>query len=189
VVAAPAVLRGAEAKAPSFAAPLPHNFYDRYAEGQRLFDDVGCTQCHRPMMVLHDPVLRTRSEVSGELLEIDLSREGEAPRLSYDDTLGGYPVWLFSDLKRHDLGEGAAGKHPEAGIAPAEYLTRRLWGLAESPPYFYDGRAQTFDGAIAAHGGEASFARESFEELSPEEKGSLRVFLFSLRRAPRLVIP
>jgi hypothetical protein len=189
IVAAPEVLHGFPAAAEGLSGPEAHNFYQRFSEGQRLFDTTGCTVCHTPMMVLNDPVFRTRSEVTGKEYAIDLSKLGEEPRLTYDKALGGYPVWLFSDMRRHDLGEGAAGKHPMKDQAPGEYLTRRLWGLASTPPYFYDGRAPTVDGAIAAHGGEGAFAAEAFAELSHVDKGSLRIYLLSLRRAPQLVVP
>ena len=46
----------------------------------------------------------------GEVLEIDLSRQSERPRIQYDAELEGYPVWLFSDMKRHDLGDRNAAR-------------------------------------------------------------------------------
>ncbi len=189
IIAAPEVLHDYPSPAEGLRPPDAHNFYERFSEGQRLFNTIGCTTCHTPMMVLSDPIFRTRSEVTGKTLEIDLSKVGEEPRLTYDAALGGYPVWLFSDMRRHDLGSEAAGRHPMKGQAPSEYLTRRLWGLASSPPYFYDGRAPTVDGAIMAHGGEGAFAAEAFDELTHVEKGSLRIYLHSLRRAPQLVVP
>jgi len=189
IVAAPDTLHDYPAPAEGLSPPDARNFYQRFSEGQRLFDTTGCTVCHTPMMVLKDPVFRTTSEVTGKTYAIDLSASGEEPRLTYDEALGGYPVWLFSDMRRHDLGEAAAGQHPMEDQAPGEYLTRRLWGLASTPPYFYDGRAPTVDGAIAAHGGEGAFAAEAFAELSHVDKGSLRIYLLSLRRAPQLVVP
>lgn len=188
-IIAPEPLHGFPPAAEGLAPPEPHNFYQRFSEGQRIFDDIGCTVCHTPMLVLHDPVFRTTSEVTGKTLEIDLSKQAEEPRLVYDEALGGYPVWLFSDMRRHDLGAGAEGAHPMKGQPKSEYLTRRLWGLASTEPYFYDGRAPTLDGAILAHGGEGAFAAEAFAELDHVDKGSLRIYLRSLRRAPQLVVP
>ena len=188
-VLAPEVLHAYPAPAEGLSPPEAHNFYQRFSEGQRLFDTVGCTVCHTPMLVLKDPVFRTKSEVTGKVYEIDLSRQGEKPRLQYDESLGGYPVWLFSDMRRHSLGAKAAGMHPMKGQPDDEYLTRRLWGLASTPPYFYDGRAPTVDGAIMAHSGEGAFAAEAFAELDHVDKGSLRIYLLSLRRAPQFVVP
>jgi hypothetical protein len=189
IIASPEALHEFPAPAEGVRAPPAHHFYDRFTEGQRLFEDIGCALCHTPMMILEDPVFRTTSEVTGKTYSVDLSKAGEEPRLRYNAALGGYPVWTFSDMKRHDLGPGAAGKHADPGLGDSEYLTRRLWGLAGSPPYFYDGRAPTVDVAIFAHGGEGSFARDEFAELTSVEKGSLRLFLLSLRRSPRLVVP
>jgi len=96
--------------------------------------------------------------VTGAELKIDLSKHGDRPRLVYDPHLKGYPVWLFSDLKRHDLGEENAARHVDHGVSPQLYLTRRLWGLASTAPYMYDGRAPSLESAMAMHGGEASSA-------------------------------
>ncbi len=189
VIASPEALHEFPAPAKGLRGPSAHHFYDRFTEGQRLFEDIGCALCHKPMMLLHDPVFRTRSAVTGKTYEVDLSKSGEEPRLRYSASLDGYPVWAFSDMKRHDLGAAAVGKHPSPGIGESEYLTRRLWGLAGSPPYFYDGRSPTLDGAIEAHGGQGSFARDEFSDLTSVEKGSLRLFLLSLRRSPRLIVP
>ncbi len=112
------------------------------------------------------------------------------PALRYDPTLGGYPVWLFSDLKRHDMGTANAARHVQRGVALEEYLTPRLWGVADSAPYLHDGRAPSFDYAIAGHDGEGAAARAAFAALSAwEERGPLRVYLMSLRRASRVIVP
>jgi hypothetical protein len=189
VVRPPEPIHGLEPAAPGLFAPTATSFLEEWARGRQLFRDAGCASCHTPVLVLHDPVFRTRSEVTGGIVEIDLSRHGERPRLEYDPEVGGYPVWLFSDLKRHDLGEENAARHVERGVPPRVYLTRRLAGLADSAPYMYDGKAPWLDHAIAAHGGEASPSRAAFEALEPEEKAALRIYLLSLRREPRLVVP
>jgi CxxC motif-containing protein (DUF1111 family) len=103
--------------------------------------------------------------------------------------LGGYPVWLFSDLKRHDMGRENVARHVQLGVGKRMYLTPRLWGVADSAPYLHDGRAPSFDYAIAGHGGEGARSRAAFAKLSWEEKGPLRVYLMSLRRAPRVMVP
>jgi hypothetical protein len=189
IVAPPPALREAEPAAPGVKAPPEHHFFDRFSEGQRLFSDIGCALCHKPMMVLKDPTFRTTSRITGKTYTVDLTKAVEAPRLVYNEQLGGYPVWLFSDMRRHDMGPEANGKHAPSGLGANEYLSRRLWGLAGSPPYFYDGRAPSLDMAIEAHGGEAAFARDEFVELTTAQKGSLRMFLLGLRRAPRLIVP
>jgi len=180
---------GAEPAAPSLIAPTATVFADDWARGREVFASAGCSSCHVPKLILQSPVFRTRGERSGAVTEIDLSKHAESPRLERDPLADGYPVWLFSDLKRHDMGREAASRHVDHGVPREAYLTRRLWGLASSPPYFYDGHAPWLDHAISAHGGEASESRSKFNALSREDRGALRVYLLSLRRERRVMVP
>src|SRR6185369_13843945 len=123
-----------------------------------------------PMMVLRDPVLKLDG-----MPPVDLSKDMRKPGLTYDATLHGYPVWLFSDLKRHDMGKANAAQHVQNGVALQEYLTPRLWGVADSAPYLHDGRAPFFDYAIAGHDGEGAAARAVFEAIPWNDRGPLRV--------------
>jgi CxxC motif-containing protein (DUF1111 family) len=164
--------------------PTTTSFAHDFQRGRRLFHELGCAGCHVPMLVLESPML-----VVEGLPPIDLAKEMRQPGLRYEPGLGGYPVWLFSDLKRHDIGRANAARHVQRGVALAEYLTPRLWGVADSAPYLHDGRAPSFDYAIAGHDGEGAAARAAFEALSPADRGPLRVYLMSLRRAPRVVVP
>jgi mono/diheme cytochrome c family protein len=172
------------AAAHAFLPPTTTSFADDFARGRDEFQRIGCAGCHVPVLVLRSPVVA----VDG-LPPIDLSRDMRQPALAYDAAAGGYPVWLFSDLRRHDMGPANAALHVDHGVAPNEYLTPRLWGVADSAPYLHDGRAPSFDYAIAGHDGEGAAARAAFVALSLEEKGALRVYLMSLRRVPRVVVP
>ena len=87
------------------------------------------------------------------------------------------------------MGHENVAHHVQRGVAVEKYLTPRLWGVADSAPYLHDGRAPSFDYAIAGHGGEGAAARAAFAALSDSDKGRLRVYLMSLRRAPRVMIP
>jgi CxxC motif-containing protein (DUF1111 family) len=173
-----------EAAAQGLLPPTTRSFAEDFQRGRRQFHALGCAGCHVPMLVLKKPVV----EVEG-VPPIDLSHDMHAPPLSYDEAVGGYPVWLFSDLKRHDMGVANAARHVQRGVAPNEYLTPRLWGVANSAPYLHDGRAPSFDYAIAGHDGEGAAAREAFAALSMDDKGALRVYLMSLRRAPHVIVP
>ena len=102
-------------------------------------------------------------------------------------------MFLFSDLKRHKLGDELAEARPERlpdgqEIPGDEWLTRPLWGLADSAPYLHDGRAQTVEEAILAHGGEAAVTRQLYLELSARERGQLHMFLMSLSREATLLV-
>ena len=170
--------------APALLAPTTTSFAHDFQRGREQFHALGCAGCHVPMLVLDSPVL----ELDG-LPPIDLSRSMRAPRLAYDAQAGGYPVWLFSDLKRHDMGGENAARHDQNGVASRTYLTPRLWGVADSAPWLHDGRAPSFDYAIAGHGGEGAASRAAYAALSHEDQGALRVYLMSLRRSPRVVVP
>lgn len=170
--------------APALLAPTTTSFVREFAHGRDIFHDIGCAGCHVPSMVLDSPML----ELDG-LPPIDLSRAMHAPQLAYDAQAGGYPVWPFSDFKRHDMGGENAARHEQNGVASRMYLTPRLWGVADSPPYLHDGRAPSLDYAIAGHGGEGAAARAAYAGLPNEDRGALRVYLMSLRRAPRVVVP
>jgi hypothetical protein len=164
--------------------PTTTSFVDDFQRGRDQFHALGCAACHVPMLILENPVVAVEG-----LPPIDLSREMRRPALTYEPALRGYPVWLFSDLKRHDMGTGNAAQHVQRGVAPNEYLTPRLWGAADSAPYLHDGRAPSLDYAIAGHDGEGAAARAAFVALPYEERGPLRVYLTSLRRARRVVVP
>jgi mono/diheme cytochrome c family protein len=172
------------AAAQALLPPTTTSFADDFARGREQFHTLGCAGCHVPMLVLESPVVAI-----GGMPPIDLSREMRRPALTYDAALHGYPVWLFSDLKRHDMGTANAAQHVQRGVALNDYLTPRLWGVADSAPYLHDGRAPSFDYAIAGHDGEGAAARAAFAALPFDEKASLRVYLMSLRREPRVVVP
>ncbi len=171
------------------AGPVAPYLVDEWARGRGVFDQIGCASCHVPTMVLDRPTVTIRSPLTKAGVTLDLSRDAEAPRIAFDAGSRGYPVFVFSDFKRHDLGDDNASRHLQGGIATRLYLTRRLWGVGDSAPYFYDGRSVTTDHAINRHGGEAAFSRDAWTALAAEDRNALRVFLTSLRRAPRLVVP
>jgi len=87
------------------------------------------------------------------------------------------------------MGKANAARHVQRSVALQEYLTPRLWGMAESAPYLHDGRAPSIDYAIAGHDGEGAAARAAFQALPWNDRGYLRVYLMSLRRAPRVMVP
>ncbi|MFT7623293.1 MAG: hypothetical protein ACI9WU_002476 [Myxococcota bacterium] len=160
--------RGLPSAAEPLPAPTAFEYTDQWAVGALVFDDIGCSSCHRAL-TLDQPTLRLGS------LRVPLPVQA------------GTPVALFSDLRRHDMGPKLASQHVHNGVPRGQYLTRRLWGLNGSAPWLHDGRAPTLDHAISAHGGDALFAQLAFEALDPEDKGSLRIYLMSLRRPWRLV--
>ncbi|MEM9193763.1 MAG: di-heme oxidoredictase family protein [Myxococcota bacterium] len=166
---------------PVILPPASESLRERWARGQARFADVGCAECHRPTLQLDSPVWQEEADSpEGLPVSIHLLRDGETPR-------GTQEVALYSDLRRHDMGAGLRERKDDpAGVDAQVFLTRPLWGLAESAPYLHDGRALTIVEAILAHGGEAEASRDAFSALSHDAQADLHVFLLSLSRAPHL---
>jgi len=164
---------------PVMLPPYDAALRERWANGSILFDTVGCNDCHKRELVMLSPYFREKADTTSGEFVLNLLKDGEQPR-------GTNPIKLFSDLKRHDMGPELADPHDNADKIPRSvFLTRPLWGLAESAPYLHDGRAATIPAAILAHGGEAKTARDAFAALSPDEQADVHIFLLSLTRAPR----
>lgn len=165
---------------PAEVPPADEATRARWARGRETFAAVGCEGCHRASLPLDDRVWREVPDTPGGApVAIDLLCDGDPPR-------GAADVRLYSDLRRHDMGAALADPRdtPE-GIPASVFLTRPLWGVAESPPYLHDGRAATIPEAILAHGGEARASRDAFAALAPSAQADVHVFLLSLSRAPR----
>ncbi len=162
-------------------SPEPPSFLIATARGAELFSKLGCASCHVPELQLKNPVVSLgpgpRSRPRVDLTPL-LTSAGRAERQA--------TVRLYSDLKMHDLGEELSEPRGYLGAPRHLWLTPPLWGLAVSAPYLHDGRAGSIDGAIRAHGGEAKAARDAYAGLSPEEGGTLRLFLQTLSRPARL---
>jgi hypothetical protein len=178
--------------APPFTVELEvgdgQEFVERWLDGAQQFLELGCAGCHTPLMRVSDDTYRTTASLSGTTTEFRLSEDGAHPQPPRRDT-GEWVVPVFSDFKRHDMGAHLRGSNVEAGVSESHYLTRRLWGVANTRPWMHDGSAVLFDEAIAMHGGEGSEARPqamAFLALPEGRKASLRIFLLSLRRAPAI---
>ncbi len=64
------------------------------------------------------------------------------------------------------------------------FLTRRLWGVANEPPYFHHGLFTTLREAVVAHSGEALTQRQAFGRLSVADQDALFKFLATLQVLP-----
>lgn len=97
---------------------------------------------------------------------------------SMHSPLGDVP--LFSDLLIHDMGQGLSDNTPFGLATGSEFRTQPLWGVAAAAPYLHDGRADTLDEAIRAHGGEAENSKNEYINLSELDRAALIAFLESL---------
>lgn len=146
--------------------------------GERLFEQVGCTACHRPTLHLDKPFFRLPNprENNGKVLLIDLTSETQPPRLT-KAAQGGADVPLFSDLKRHDMGPGLAETFVQTGVGKSHFITTPLWGTGNTGPWLHDGRATTLHDAIMFHGGEAEASRIAYSKLEDLQRRQIVEFL------------
>ena len=160
------------------------------------FQDIGCAECHRPALQTESRYLGfSYPEVPADpqqniFYRVDLNR---APSRFDKGDEGGIVVELFSDLKRHDMGpELAESFHRASDKRNTEFITAKLWGVADTAPYLHDGRALTLFEAIGLHGGDAQTARDRFLALPAVNQSALIAFIKTLRNPPlpnRDVIP
>ncbi len=179
---------------PTVKTDLPDDWRRAAAEGAKAFDAIGCASCHietLPLksMVFTDPApydmagtLRS-SEVKAPI-RIDLSTFPFAKTLKRNDK-GEWLIPLYSDLKRHlivDDQVASLGNELQAQrfVERDVFLTPRLWGVGSTAPYGHNGQFRMLDEAIAAHGGDARFARDAYLALDPAKRDYIVAFLRSL---------
>lgn len=127
--------------------------------GERIFNDIGCSKCHAP------------------LIKLGFSR------LERKDYSGVEP---YTDLLLHDMGPDLADVNPNLGGNGREWRTPPLWGLGSIKLVnhheflMHDGRARGIAEAILWHGGEAKISREKFRLMEASGREDLLKFLGSL---------
>ena len=121
--------------------------------GQAVFRQIGCDRCH------------VESFTTGA---------------SAVEALAGREVRAYSDFLLHDMGAALADICLAQVAGPAEFRTEPLMGLGMVESFLHDGRAMTIEEAITLHGGEGSFSRNAFLDLSAGERATLLEFLASL---------
>lgn len=80
---------------------------------------------------------------------------------------------VFDAIAGPGVRQGAAANTSEFFAGNCRFLTRKLWGIANEPPFFHHGKFTTMREAILAHGGEAAARRARRPAIS-----------FELTRAP-----
>ena len=193
--------------------PVPGRVIPRYKPleeavlvGEQRFEQVGCNDCHVSSLPLDNwgwyyvepnPYNPAGNVGSGDMDDRAINLNGSSlpgPRLKARDGMTWVPA--YTDFKLHDITSGpedpnreALDMHQPAGSAGffagnSRFLTKRLWGAANEPPYFHHGKYTTLRSAILAHAGEAEASREAFEGLSAYDRGSIIEFLKTLQVLP-----
>jgi hypothetical protein len=168
--------------------------------GEKHFASIGCTACHIPALPLDrqgwifsepnpfNPPGNLRPSDGVPPLTVDLTGDDlPAPHLRPSDHVVYVPA--YTDLKLHDITSGPGDPNIEAldmnqpagspgfFAGNTRFLTRKLWGFANEPPFFHHGFYTTIRQAVLAHAGEARSARAAYEELSPYEQDCVIEFL------------
>lgn len=179
---------------PTVKSGLPDDWRVAAAAGAKLFDSLGCSSCHVPALPLKSLVFTDPApyDMAGTLragevktpIVIDLAQQPFARRLLKNDK-GEWLVPLFSDLKRHlivDEQVNALGNELQAQrfVERDVFLTPRLWGVGSTAPYGHRGDFRMLEEIIAAHGGEARFARDAYLALDKPTRDCVVAFLRSL---------
>jgi CxxC motif-containing protein (DUF1111 family) len=139
---------------PPGGPPPPQNA--SVANGQRVFDQIGCALCHTP-------VLTTGTTTSA--------------------ALSNQPVPLYSDLLVHHMGTALADGISQGDAGGDEFRSAPLWGLGQRMYLLHDGRTVDLMQAINAHasqGSEAAGVVAALQSLPAQTVQDLLNFLRSL---------
>ena len=179
---------------PTVRSDLAEDWREAAARGAEQFETLGCASCHIPTLPLKSMTFTDPApyDMAGTLragevkkgITIDLSQQPFAQHLQRNEK-GEWLIPLFSDLKRHlivDSDVDALGNELQAQrfVERDVFLTPRLWGVGSTAPYGHRGDFRMLDEIIAAHGGEARFARDAYLALEKPERNTVIAFLRSL---------
>jgi hypothetical protein len=194
---------------PGRVIPNDREIEEAVLVGEQRFASIGCATCHIPALPLdrqgwmfsepnpfnpaspHNLLPGEAPTLTVNLLSDDLP----SPRLKRSH--GVVMVPAYTDLKLHDITTGLAGDpniealdmnqpagSPGFFAGNRTFLTRKLWGTANEPPFFHHGQYTTLRQAVLAHAGEALASRQAFDLLSEYEQASVIEFLKTLQVLP-----
>lgn len=161
--------------------------------GQNLLNQIGCTACHIPNLVVNRDRRVADVETNYDAVRGIFNGLYAVASLQIserDDGLGHPTIKVpnnnsfmirnfYADMKRHDLGPGFWERNYDGSISKL-FMTEPLWGVGSSPSYGHDGRSINLREVILRHGGEAQASRNSFAALSEMQKGQIIGFLNEL---------
>jgi len=172
--------------------------------GENQFLQVGCGSCHVPSLPLENsgwifsepnpfnPAGNLQPDDVAQPLFVNLNdKRLPRPRLKERDGITCVPA--FTDLKLHDITSGlsdpnreplnmqfASGSNGFNG-GNSQFITRKLWGVANEPPFFHHGQYTTLRQAVESHAGEAAAAITAYHALTAAEQDGIIEFLKTLQ--------
>lgn len=142
---------------PVEVSPSDPSLREQANQGKQLFGTLGCATCHVPDM-------GGVKGVYSDFLLYNLEDEN-SESIEYGTPLPQSPL-------------------PDDHPRPSEWKTPPLWGVADSAPYFHDGRSPTLHDAILRHRGDAKSVSARYSKLSTQDQHALLAFLRTLRAPP-----
>lgn len=177
--------------------------------GQRKFGEFGCASCHVPSLPLSragwqfsepNPFNPPGNLRAGDTRSLRLDLNDAAlppPRLLPErPDAEQLAVPAYTDFKLHDITDPADDIATEAldmnwpvwapkfSNGNRRFLTRRLWGIGNSGPYFHHGMYTTMRQAVLGHAGEALATRKAFQAGTAYDQDAMIEFLKSLQVLP-----
>ncbi|CAM1368370.1 di-heme oxidoreductase family protein [Tenacibaculum xiamenense] len=145
----------------SLSVPIRRNFDDEEVlKGKHLFREMKCASCHIESFTTSS--------------------------YSFNRSLENIKIRPFSDFLLHDMGEDLADNRPDFFASGKEWRTQPLWGIGMIQEVnnhtflLHDGRARNIEEAILWHGGEAENSKESYKNLTKEDRTAVLAFINSL---------
>lgn len=191
-------------QAPGRVIPRDPEIEQAVMIGERAFERIGCASCHIPRLPLDkqgwiysepNPFNLPGNLRSGEIrdFKVDLASDAlPGPRLR-PDASGVVWVEAYTDFKLHDI--CAPGEAETIDMNQSQwskkfkegncrFLTKRLWGAANEPPFYHNGLFTTLRQSVLAHAGEALASRQAFQALSAADQDAVIEFLKTLQVLP-----
>lgn len=164
--------------------------------GRALLRDTGCTRCHVERWKLASRAASRGLEGDRRLFRLETAPyadsegvpqiEGRLVRTMKRSSRGIAPRGgafvvdrIYSDFKQWDLGS-AFWERRYDGTLQREHRTAPLWGAGSTRPYGHDGRFDSLDEVIRAHGGAASRESDAYAALPAARRELLLRYLDSL---------
>ncbi len=166
--------------------------------GEELFALIGCTDCHKPSLVLRtrnfsepnpfNPAGNLRPQDVTKPYNFDLTKDIPSPQLEAIPNAGSV-VRAYTDLKRHVICDSidpfyCNERLIQGGVPTNQFLTRKLWDVGNTAPYGHRGDLTTISEAILHHAGEARMQRNRFASMTKAEQNEIVEFLKQLQVLP-----
>jgi len=181
----------------NYFKPGVHEQNQLTRRGRRIFDDLGCAECHIPDLLIEKDrrvadveTVFDPPDTPGDIRFNNLFATA-TPLFDEEDDGSGFPTLklpkgdpflvenIFTDFKRHDLGPEFWERNFD-GTIQKEMITEPLWGVGSTAPYGHDGRSINLEEVILRHGGEAQESRDAFAALNLKKRALMVEFLESL---------